>query len=235
MYGQSYTILPCVICLQPIKHPASSPAEAYCCYALPLQMPCCGADAHKDCRAGFAAGRCCHCCMPLLAGVEGFDEECTSAQDYLLCAANKHGTSSSGRRGRETMAIRWAISIGINVKKQKQTSNLYNSVACIVASHHVASDAHPWLLNAAICRFVLVCYSVTCQECNTSGHCRGETSISPCLALCASRKCARIPQPADNKVIASQKCARIPQPADNKVISNIDAAACMSGTLYARG
>ena len=54
--GLSYTILPCVICLQPIEHPASSPAEVYCHHALPLQMPCCGADAHEDCRAGFAAG-----------------------------------------------------------------------------------------------------------------------------------------------------------------------------------
>ena len=82
--GQSYTILPCVICLQPIEHPASSLAEAYCRHALPLQMPCCGADAHEDCRAGFAAGRCCPCHMPLLAGVEGLDEECTSAQNYLF-------------------------------------------------------------------------------------------------------------------------------------------------------
>ena len=48
-------------------------------------MPCCGADAHEDCRAaGFAAGRCCLCHMPLLAGVEGLDKECTSAQDYLF-------------------------------------------------------------------------------------------------------------------------------------------------------
>ena len=81
---QSYTILPCVICLQPIEHNASSPAEVYCHQALPLQMPCCGADAHEDCRAGFAAGRCCLCHMPLLAGAEGLDEECTSAQDYLF-------------------------------------------------------------------------------------------------------------------------------------------------------
>ena len=84
MYGQSYTILPCVICLQPIEHPASSPAEAYCRHALPLQMPCCGAEAHEDCHAGFAVGRCCPCHMPLLAGVEGLDEECTSVQDYLF-------------------------------------------------------------------------------------------------------------------------------------------------------
>ena len=78
---QSFTILLCIVCRKPVTHPGR-PVESYC-LAKANQLPCCGADVHKQCRAGMSAGRCPCCQMPLTQGEEGFDEMATAA-DYIF-------------------------------------------------------------------------------------------------------------------------------------------------------